>query len=439
MSATTYGTHALARQLLLKFLIALTMSAPVVARADDSMVDVRTLPRLEGAVEDTAHSESYRMNYEVSTVVAATTAATLKLLAADGWVQYLRPLEERSSLLSFKKARQGVHLSFTRGLGRPDRSAVYYTADRITANVPFPPDATDIVFDPRRPYLGCIAPAAIDTTLEFFRKELAAIGWNPLTAADAAARWPNAEFGEATANGVRAYYTHGDGGGFYRQPPIMLTLQRRSDNRTGVEIRVAPFALPQTLEAGSETAGLPRPKPIKTAQTTGDSNSVERKQDVAVIAELPPVLAFYRRELAARNWKEERDGAVVTPDHVTLNFSTADQTAMLKLGRKYDLTIVNLVTRVKEAALAARARAKKEADDRFFKDALATAKQIAAADEVRRVAQAAKLSDAPVRTLDDPTKPVPLPETAEKVEFDGEGGRLEFEIGLQRKGALRIL
>ena len=62
---------------------------------------------------------------------------------------------------------------------------VYYTADRITANVPFPPDATDIVFDQHRPYLGCIAPLALDATLDFFRKEMAAIGWKPLSAADA--------------------------------------------------------------------------------------------------------------------------------------------------------------------------------------------------------------------------------------------------------------
>ena len=67
---------------------------------------------------------------------------------------------------------------------------VYYTAERITSNVPFPADATDIVFDQHRPYLGCIAPLAFDATLDFFRKGLAAIGWKPLSAADAAARWP---------------------------------------------------------------------------------------------------------------------------------------------------------------------------------------------------------------------------------------------------------
>jgi hypothetical protein len=367
------------------------------------------------------------MSYGVPTVVAVTSAATKKLLAADGWVQFLRPLDEKSSLLTFKKAQQGLNVHFTQGLGRPDQSVVYYTAERITSNVPFPPDATDIVFDQHRPYLGCIAPLAFDATLDFFRKEMAAIGWKPLSASDATARWPGAELSETVQNGVRAYYSHDDGDGFYRQRPIMLTLQRRDDGRTGVEIRVAPFALPQALEADSEMAGLPRPKPTKTAKSTGGSDSVRRQMEVAVIAELPATLAFYRRELASRNWTEETKGAVVTPDNVTLNFSSAEQTATLTLGRKFDLTVVSLTTQMTEAALAARARAKKEADAKFMSDAAAMAKQVIAADEARRVAQAANLSDAPLRALADSTTPVPLPENAENVTFDGADGRLGFD------------
>jgi hypothetical protein len=425
MPRTKRGTIPARRKLLpLIFLIGASM--PLAARADSGIVDVRALPRLEGAVEDTSRTQSHSLSYGVGTVVTITTEATRKLLIADGWVQFLRPLDEKSSILTFKKAQQGLSIHFTQGLGRPDQSVVYYSSDRITSNVPFPPDATGIVFDQHRPYLGCIAPAAFDVTLDFFRKQMAAIGWKQLTATDGATRWPNAEFSETVENGIRAYYSHDDGDGFYRQRPIVLTLQRRGDGRTGVEIRVAPFALPQTLEADSEMAGLPRPKPTKTAKSTGDSDSVRRQMEVAVIAELPATLAFYRRELASRNWTEETKGAVVTPDNVTLNFSSAEHTATLTLGRKYDLTVVNLATQVKEAALAARARAKREADDKFMSDAAAMARQVIAPDEARRVAQAANLSDAPLRALAGSTTPVPLPENAEDMEFDGAGGRLEF-------------
>jgi hypothetical protein len=284
------------------------------------------------------------------------------------------------------------------------------------------------VFDEHRPYLGCIAPAALDATLDFFRKEMAAIGWQPLSAADAEAHWPGAELNETIENGVRAYYTHADSKSFYRQRPIMLSLRRRDDGRTSVDIRVATFAL-QPLEPESEMAGLPRPKPAPSARGVGSSTSDRRQIDVAVIAELAPVLAFYRRELAARNWQEASDGAVVAADNVVLNFSSAEQTATLKLSRKYDMTLVNLVTQVKDSVLAARAKAKKDTDDNFFKNAEATAKQMIAADEVRRAAQAANLSDAPLHALADDTRPVPLPENAENVKFDGGKGQLEFDSG----------
>jgi hypothetical protein len=410
---------------LLPLILLIAVSAALPARADSTMVDVLTLPRLEGAVVDPSRALSHSLNYGVPTPVPVTNAAIRKLLAAEGWVQFLRPLDEKSGSLTFKKAQQGLHVSFTQGLGRPDQSVVNYIPERISGNVPFPPDAADIVFDQHRPYLGCIAPLALEATLDFFRTEMAAIGWKQLSATDVAARWPGAEFNETVENGARAYYSHADGNGFYRQRPVMLTLNRRADGKTGVEIRVAPFALPE-LEADSDMAGLPRPKPTKTAKSLGGSDSVRRQVEVAVIGELPATLAFYRRELASRNWMEEAAGANVAPDNVTLNFSTAEQTATLKLSRKYDLTLVSLNTQMKEAALAARARAKKEADEKFMKDAAAMAKQVIAADQARRVAQAANLSDAPLRALADSTTPVPLPENAEGVKFDGADGRLEF-------------
>jgi hypothetical protein len=419
------GTIPTGKRLLpLLFLIAI--SAPFSARADTGIVDVRTLPRLEGAVEDASRTQSYTMSYTVPAAVALSSAATRKLLAADGWIQYARPLDEKSTSPTFKKAQQGLRVSFTQASGRPDQSVVQYTAERINANVPFPPDAADIVFDQYRPYLGCIAPLTLDATLDFFRREMAAIGWKPLSAGDVTARWPNAEFSETVANGVRAYYSHEDGGGFHRQLPVMLTLQRRDDGRTGVEIRVAPFALPPTLEADSEMAGLPRPKPTRSARSTGGSDSVRRQLEVAVVAELPVTLAFYRKEFTSRNWVEEPNSTVVTPDNATLKFSSAEQFATLTLSRQYDMTAVNLVTQVKEAALAARARAKKDADERFMKDAMTMAKGVIAADEARRIAQAGNLSDAPLRALADGSTPVPLPENAEDVKFDGAAGRLEF-------------
>jgi hypothetical protein len=339
----------------------------------------------------------------------------------------VRPLEQSSTLLWLKKGRQGLHVSFSQGLGRPGQSAVYYTADRISANVPFPEDATDIVFDERRPYLGCLTAMTVDASLDFFRREFIASGWSPLSTADAAARWPTANLDDKIDNGVRVYFGRDVSDGGYKQPPILLSLHRRDDGRTAVEAKVAPFALPRDLAVARETVGLPEPNHAPNFGSTGASNSVRRKVEGTVIAEVPVVLAFYRRELASRNWREEANGAVITSDEVVLNFFTAEENAQLRLNHKYDLTIVSLVTEVRESALAARAKAKKEADQKFFKDAEIAAKQIIAADEVRSAAQAASLSDAPLHVLADQKTPVPLPETAENVKFDGADGKLEFD------------
>ena len=277
------------------------------------MVDVRTLPRLEGAVDDHAHTETHRLSYGVTTPVAITRPATRKLLAASGWIAYVRPMDESSTSLLFKKGPQGLDVSFTQGLGRPDRSVVYYDANRLTANVPFPDDATDIVFDERRPYLSCFTAAPVEAALEFFRTALAAAGWLPLSAADAAADWPNAVLDDKMTNGARAYFSYVNTDGGYRQPPIILSLRHRDDGSTSVEIRVAPFALPQNLGVARESAGLPVPDHSPSSGSTGDSDSVRRTVQGTSVADIPAVLAFYRRELAARGWKEESNGLSSPP------------------------------------------------------------------------------------------------------------------------------
>ena len=429
MFGMSRGTLMPAGKAALAFIFVLGAGAPMVARADDGLVDVRTLPQLEGATPNQPERERYpeiSLSYRVQSAVAITTAATRKLLAANGWQEFQYP-DPGGHPMSFKKGQQGLTLSFTQGLGRPDQSVVYYSAERLYRPVPFPQDATDIVFDHRRPYLSCMTAATIEASLDLFRQGLLGAGWTALSTADIAARWPNARPAETIANGAIAYFNRDVRDGGPKQPPIMLTLLRR-DDKTSVEVKVAPFALAQNLELAKDVIGLPMPADQTDGfGSTGSSDSVRRKVEGKVRASLPVVLTFFRRELSAQNWKEETSGAVITDNDVTLNFSSPDQNAQLRLVNKYGLTFVTIIAQLKESALAARAKAKKEADDRFFSDAAAAAKQIIAADEVRRVAQAANLSDAPLRALADNTKPVPLPESAENIKFDGADGKLEFD------------
>lgn len=426
MAMIPRGMQIPARWRLLACGLFLMASCSIAAGADEGVVDVHALPQLEGAVEDISRPDPYRVEYRVPTRQAVTLPAVQKLLSDNGWVPYVMPIEEKSSLLKFRKGRQGLSVHFTQAPGRPDQSVVYYTTDRIYGNVPFPEGASDIVFDGTRPYLGCVAPTTLDATSDFYASQMAAIGWQKLTP-ETAARWATS-LDETVPNGLRAFYAHADSKetGFYQQKPVMLTLTRRDDGRTHVDIRVAPFALPSELKADSDLAGLPRPSPTKTARGLGGASDNKREMSAAAMAELPAVLAFYHRELAARGWQEDGSAPLAPGDEVAIKISSAEETGVLRLGRKYDFTMVSLTAQVKDSALAARAKAKKEADEKFLGDALGAAKQLITADEARRKVQAAALSDAPLNALADSKTPVPLPENAEGVKFECDDGRLEF-------------
>ena len=144
--------------------------------------------------------------------------------------------------------------------------------------------------------------------------------------------------------------------------------------------------------------------------------------------------------MAARNWKEESDGAAITPDKVTLNFSSPEQTATLKLEHRYDLTVVSLVTQVKESALAARAKAKKDADDKFF----AGREDDGQADDGRGRGQAERTGRQASRTrrcMRSPARPRPCrcrkaPKISSSMAAEG---KLEFESSSSVKALASLL
>ncbi len=393
-----------------------------------ALVDVNRVPRLDGAREDPARTTKDSEVYSVTASLANTVAATRQLLARDGWKEYVAPLDAHDTLLAFKKGPQGLTVSFTIQVGKNDQTSevttVYYTPTRLNFALAIPTDAIDVVFDENRPYLSGITAGSTDATLEFYRKELTALGWSPLTAADAARQWPNAKLDEKTANGAVAYYIRGT------QRPIVLSLQGRDGNKTAFELKVPPFAEPQTLEASQPVFGLPIPKSSKTSG--GSGGDTEHSAHAHVAAEVATVLDFYRRELTARNWKEEAQGAIVKPDEVTLNFTAPEGPATLKLSHKYDLTIANLVLHLqKPAAAKAEAAAQGDSVDALLKQAQqmmreATTDLAAGTRSPAAPPASPKAAGPALRVLADNKAPVPVPDSAEDIEFDGADGTLEY-------------
>ena len=113
-----------------------------------------------------------------------------------------------------------------------------------------------------------------------------------------------------------------------------------------------------------------------------------------------------------------------------LNFSSAEGTAVLKLGHKYDLTVVSLVQQVPKPVAKAEPAARTEPSGNDSIDAMMQqAQQMvrdATADAMKppKVAQAANEPAETLRPLAGNDAPVPLPENAEDI--DSDNGKLEF-------------
>lgn len=406
--------------------------ASMPCRADDQLVDVNTLVRLQGAEFDPAHTSSYRVTYTAPGSVTATVAALKTLFAANGWKQYTAPLDTPEPTdMAFKKGPLSVLVGVTMDGGQANKSSIDYVPNRLRVHLPFPDGASDIVFDENRPYLSYVTTGTIDGTRDFIQKYLFATGWSLLTATDAAAHWPNAKLDQGAATGGTAYYIRDN------QRPVQLAMQQRNDGKIKIEMRVAPFAELQFLESGREMSGLPVPK---EANTSGSSGNDARSEVMALVpAEVGTVLAFYRRELTSRNYQEQAQGAVITPDEAGVTFTSPDATVTLKLSHAYDLTKVGLVLQASPAALAAKAKAAKDADDKFMADAQALASQAIAASDAKRAAAATQAASTPVQplaALAGSNAPLPLPESAQDVDYDAPNGRLEFNSSSSLKSVV---
>ncbi len=405
--------------------IGLWAAAPSAVMAQTGF-DIANVPRPDGAeVVASDRVSTSSITYALPGTRDGATLATEKSLNAQGWLRYRPPDQQQS--IRFKKGREGIYVSVTGSPGRPDQSRVSYSHNNsIPGNVPFPDDATDIVYDENRPYLRCSTALSLEAAEAFFKSGLAAEGWAPLDPQVISSRWPDAKLDGAVENGLRAYFNRERHG---RPQPVMLTLRRDAVGKTIVDLRVAPFALPKDLPFYQDFAGLPASQHYKRSGGTGSADSPRREATALVIAELPAVLAFYRRELTARGYQEKAAGATITPTAARVTFSKPDETAVLELREVYDMIDVRLLAQLSQTATAARSRAKKDADDQWMLDRRKEVEDLLAASAVKRAAKEKAVADAPVealRPLANPGTPIPLPENAQSVEFDGSDGKLEF-------------
>ena len=92
---------------------------------------------------------------------------------------------------------------------------------------------------------------------------------------------------------------------------------------------------------------------IHTTVVQGVETPLRTRLEATVPADVSNVLAFYRSELGKLGWREQRDGAVISADHVQLAFVSPLGPGMLALDRKDSGTTVHLVQ--KNASVATNA------------------------------------------------------------------------------------
>ncbi|MDR3466020.1 MAG: hypothetical protein P4M07_08765 [Xanthobacteraceae bacterium] len=179
-------------------------------------------------------------------------------------------------------------------------------------------------------------------------------------------------------------------------------------------------AEPAELAAADDHSNVP--VPAAATQVTRTSGSILRELKAVVAAEPAAVLSFYRRELTRRGWKEDKAGAVDDSVEIRRGFSGAEGTAVLVLGRAAGPTTISLVIRASEEVVAARALEQREAERASRGESIADPEFVKTDDP-----EAAKRGERPRPHA--AAYPIPLPQSAESVTFDGEGGRLAFTSG----------
>ena len=223
-------------------------------------IDTSRLPRVSGARDIYASAATTIFTSPDPVTQTAETAA--KALAAAGWQQYGRPFSAKADnptlqTMEFKKGPQALSVFITVAPAQGNATSVQYTAIALANDLPFPKDATEIEFDADRPHLNAVVAEPVDQTLDFFRRELAGLGWWIWSMKDGANPQAAEIAGVKHEKGAYAYYVR-DMHRPFAQRSLLLVLQNRNDGRAKVELKgVPPELLMAQSKHGHEDSGIP--------------------------------------------------------------------------------------------------------------------------------------------------------------------------------------
>ena len=259
--------------------LALISSAIFLSPAAADVLDTSALPRVTGAKE--LYASPLSTIYAVPNPVAQAAAAAAKALAGEGWRQYAAANAEEAKtddvqVMNFKKGPLALSVLITKS--DPVTTAnVNYTAKPLANDLPFPPDATDIAFDPHEPILTCATSQPIAATLAFFNGQLAGMGWSP------APKGRNAD----TDKAAHAYFVRPD------HAPLLLVAQRGDDGATRIVLKSV-----SAEEFAAENAPA-SPTPVAAAQPAPTPTVTPNEVSAAIVKPVQPATADVAAEATA--------------------------------------------------------------------------------------------------------------------------------------------
>jgi hypothetical protein len=255
--------------------LALISAAAFLSPAAADVLDTSALPRVAGAKE--LYASPLSTIYAVSNPVAQAAVAAAKALAGDGWRQYAAANASEAKIadvqvMNFKKGPLALNVLVTRS--DPATTAnVDYTAKPLANDLPFPPEATDVAFDPNQPLLTCASRQPIAAALAFFNGQLASMGWSP------APMGRNAN----TDKAAHAYFVRPD------HAPLLLVAQRGDDGATKIELKgvtaedLAAELTPAAPAAAAPAVAAAPPAPAPTATPDDISAAIVKQVQQATV------------------------------------------------------------------------------------------------------------------------------------------------------------
>ena len=225
------------------------------------------------------------------------------------------------------------------------------------APLPLPETATEIEHDGEDGTLEYQSSSDVPSLAAFYRAQMKALGWKEKRGVLNSDRLTTLDFSKGkddrllfTIHNMTQYVSvsvRGDNLKTADAKPTDAAASTDAPDSAPAEEAVKQYTLDE-LEV-AESAALPVPKPNNAIGST--KSKFLYSANATVQANIQTIVAFYRRELPKRDFKEDT-GASISATEATLNFTTKEGPAVLKVTHKDGQSNIELTVRQKAQAEA---------------------------------------------------------------------------------------